>query len=89
MLHSKDNSYYVWHKLLSGFHSLVITVVSQAGAHGHLNIANDFGPHTQDIRLYRSCYVDPLKYGTWALTREWMLALDTVVTMKIVSIGSV
>ena len=29
------------------------------------------------ICLYRSCYMDPLKCGTWALTREWALARDT------------
>ena len=37
---------------------------------------------TQDqnpIRLYRSCYIDPLKCGTWALTWEWALARDTTV----------
>ena len=32
------------------------------------------------IRLYRSCYIDPLKWGTWALTREWALARDTTVS---------
>ena len=31
------------------------------------------------IRLYRSCCIDPLKWGTWALTREWALAQDTTV----------
>ena len=29
--------------------------------------------------MYRSCYIDPLKCGTWALTREWALACDTMV----------
>ena len=41
---------------------------------------------TQDrisIRLYRSCYIDPLKCGTWGLTWEWALAWDTIVHMKI------
>ena len=33
------------------------------------------------IRLYRSCYIDPLKCGTWALTREWASARDTMVYM--------
>ena len=33
------------------------------------------------IRLYRSCYIDPLKCGTWALVREWALARDTTVYM--------
>ena len=49
-------------------------------AHGHLNITRDFGLHawslTRDITsipLYRSCYIDPLKRATWALT------LDTTV----------
>ena len=32
------------------------------------------------IRLYRSCYIDPLKLGTWVLTREWALAWDTTVS---------
>ena len=27
--------------------------------------------------LYGSCNSDPLKFGTWALTREWALARDT------------
>ena len=31
------------------------------------------------IRLYISCYTDPLECGTWALTREWALARDTTV----------
>ena len=32
------------------------------------------------IHLYRSCYLDPLNCGTWALTREWAsLAWDTTV----------
>ena len=31
------------------------------------------------IRLYRSCYIDCLKCGTWVLTREWALAWDTTV----------
>jgi hypothetical protein len=25
------------------------------------------------IRLYRSCYVDPFKYGTWVLARDTMV----------------
>ena len=29
--------------------------------------------------LYGSCNSDPLKFGTWALTREWALAQDTTV----------
>ena len=31
---------------------------------------------TRDItsmRLYRSCYIDPMKCGAWALTQEWAL----------------
>jgi hypothetical protein len=35
------------------------------------------------IRLYRSCYSDPLKCGTWALTREWALARDTTVSTNV------
>ena len=33
------------------------------------------------IHLYGSYYniIDPLKFGTWALTREWVLAQDTMV----------
>jgi hypothetical protein len=31
------------------------------------------------IRLYRSCYIDPLKCGTWALTWELALAWDSTV----------
>ena len=37
---------------------------------------------TRDINsifLYRSCYIEPLKCGTWALTWEWVLARDTTV----------
>ena len=29
--------------------------------------------------LYRTCYIDPLKWGTWALTQEWALAQDNTV----------
>ena len=49
-----------------------------------------FGPAwalTRDItsmRLYRSCCIDPLKWGTWALTREWALARDTTVIAVII-----
>ena len=35
---------------------------------------------TRDINsicLYRSCNSDPLKFGAWALTQEWVLARDT------------
>ena len=35
--------------------------------------------YTRDITSYRSCYIDPLKCSTWALTREWALARDTTV----------
>ena len=31
------------------------------------------------IRLYRSCYIDPLKWDMWVLTREWTLAWNTMV----------
>ena len=31
------------------------------------------------IHLYGSCYINPLKFGTWALTWEWPLARDTTV----------
>ena len=58
------------------------TVVSWVSTHGHLNIHDrDFGLHGNiiSIHLYRSCYIDPLKWGTWALTREWALARDTMV----------
>ena len=34
-----------------------------------LNIIIIMGTH--EPRLYRSCFIDPLKYGAWALTREW------------------
>ena len=40
------------------------------------------------IRLYRSCYSDPLKCGTWMLTREWALARDTMVCTGNVSENS-
>ena len=38
--------------------------------------------HLPGIKIpcsYRSCYIDPLKLGTWALThgQEWALARDT------------
>ena len=54
------------------------TVMSWVSAHGRLNITCDFRPAwvliiTQDInsiRLYRSCYIDPLKCGTWVLARD-------------------
>ena len=32
-------------------------------------------PGSNSIRLYRSCYIDPLKWGTWVLTREGHLPL--------------
>ena len=56
------------------------TVVSRISTHGHLNITHKFGPHGRlpgiknSVCLYRSCYIDPLKWGTWALTWEWALA---------------
>ena len=31
------------------------------------------------IHLNGSCYIDPWKFGTWALTHEWALAWDTTV----------
>ena len=37
---------------------------------------------TRDITsvcLYGSCNSDSLKFGTWVLTREWVLARDTMV----------
>ena len=34
--------------------------------------------------LYGSCNSDPLKFGTWALTREWALAWDTKVVPGVV-----
>ena len=48
------------------------TVVTQVSAHGCLDITCDFGSHgcLPGMRLYRSCYIDPLKYGTWALARD-------------------
>ena len=52
---------------------------------GHFNIPR-FRPAwalTWDIisiHLHVSCYLYPLKFGTWALsTREWVLARDTTV----------
>ena len=49
-----------------------VTVVSWVSAHGHLSITRDFGPHgcLPGIRLYRNCYIFPLKWGTWALARD-------------------
>ena len=35
------------------------------------------------MHLYRSCYIDPLKWGTWALTWQWALAQDTTVVIII------
>ena len=35
------------------------------------------------ICLYRSCYIYPLKWGTWTLTREWALAQDTTVVVMV------
>ena len=55
-----------------------ITVVSRVSTHGHLNITHDFGLHGR-LPGIRSCYNDPLKWGTWALTLEWALARDTTV----------
>ena len=40
------------------------------------------------IHLYGNSYIDPLKFGTWVLTREWMLtrewvlAQDTIVYIQ-------
>ena len=34
------------------------------------------------IHLYGSCYLYPLKFGTWVLTWEWALAWDTTVIGK-------
>ena len=56
----------------------VYTVVFWLSTHGCLNITCDFGRHRRlsriymivtSIRLYRSCYIDPLKRATctWAL----------------------
>ena len=56
-------------------HTNINTVVSRVSAHEHLSITRGFGPHG----LYRSCYIDPFKCSTWALTREWALAWDTMV----------
>ena len=61
------------------------TVVSRVSAHGHLNITRNFGPRRHltwditSIHLYRSCYIDPLKWAIWTLTREWAFARDTTV----------
>ena len=33
------------------------------------------------IYLYGSSYIDPLKFGTWVLTHEWMLAWDATVQL--------
>ena len=60
------------------------TVVSQVSAHGRLNITRDFGSHgcLPGIKIpYRSCYIGPLKCGTWVLTRKWVLAQDTTVVL--------
>ena len=42
--------------------------------------SRDFGAYSE-YKLYRSfymyMYIDPLKCGTWVLTREWALARDT------------
>ena len=31
------------------------------------------------LHLYGNSYIDPLKFGTSALTQEWVLARDTMV----------
>ena len=31
------------------------------------------------MHLYGSYYIDPLKFGTWVLTKEWAFAQDTTV----------
>ena len=33
------------------------------------------------MHLYSSVFIDPFKFGTWALTREWVLTWDTMVSM--------
>ena len=66
--------------VLSTYASTVVFWVSAHGKH-----TSQFWPAwalTWDITsiyLYRSCYIDPLKWGTWALTQEWALARDTTV----------
>ena len=61
---------------------LVHTVASRLSTHG---CVRDFGLHGHlpriiiSIHFYGSCYFYPLKFGTWALTGEWLLAQDTTV----------
>ena len=61
---------------LKRFVDNINTIVSR------LNVTRDFGLHGRlhtldinSIHLYRSCYIDPLKCGTWAL------AWDTTVLL--------
>ena len=63
---------------------MLITMVSWVSTLGHLDIHNYIQPtwaltrpETNCIRLYGSCYRHPLKFDTWALTQECVLAWDT------------
>ena len=79
------NNFYI-HNIISvrSYTILIIYIMSRGvSAHGHLKLNCDFGLHgglyTRDITficLYRSCYIDPLKCTTWALTRECIESPD-------------
>ena len=38
------------------------------------------------ICLYRSCYIEPLKWGTWALTQEWAFARNVHYSIMVNSV---
>ena len=65
------------------------TIVSWVSAHGSFNMNRNFGLHgcLPGIKIPYVCIEaatvrsGPLKCGTWALTREWVLAWDTTVGM--------
>ena len=70
-------------------------VVFWVSAHGCLNIHETLQFQqawvlTWDINcmyLYGSCYIDPLKFGTWELSEEWALAQDTIALFTLANLA--
>ena len=81
VLHNHVNLYCVFLWVTVKVHEN--TVESWVSAYGRLNVTRDFGPHGRLPGIKISCMEaasDPLKFGTWALTRD-----TTVVTEYLVS----
>ena len=71
-----------WRILMCGQPLLICMYHSVPGKHPHTSQCWPAWALTWDrifIRLYRSCYIDLLKWGIWALTQKWALARDTMV----------